>query len=168
MCCLPELRAACSIRQRIAGGERHRLLADDMLAVPERRDRRLDMHVMGRAIVEDLDLRIFDQFLPAGVVAVVPVATGGVRHALLGPAGDGPKVWPGRRGPEDVGHRLVGIAVGLGHEPIPEETHIDGPFIGIGGDPGETTLAHRVLGPSTRVWLSTIGNDTGSPVRDDS
>jgi hypothetical protein len=117
----------------IVGGEGHRLLANHMLPIAQRGDRRLGMHVVRGAIVEELDVRIGDQFFPARVVAVIPVALGRLSHARFGPPGDCAKVGPRRTWPEDVGRGYVGIRVRLGHEPVAEQPDVHSALIRIGG-----------------------------------
>src|SRR5215204_7216600 len=131
-----------------------------MLAVLQGRDGRLGVHVVGRAVVKEVNTRIRDQRRPAGVIAFVPESSGGFGHPLLGPAGNGDQPRLRGRGPKDVGDRAVGVAVGFGHEGVPQQADPDCVLIGSGADLRKAVMAHVlvILSPGQR-WVPRVGAD---------
>jgi hypothetical protein len=83
------------------------------------------VHVVRPQVVEEPDLRVRDEFLPACRPAVEAVAFRGLRDRLLVSAGDRHEPRPERRRPHDVAELAEGVGVRLAHERIAERAHAD-------------------------------------------
>ena len=105
--------------------ERQWLLAQDVLSGLCGGDGGLRVCIGRGAVIEYLDTWVLDHLPPVGVIALVPVADGGLGHCLLRAAAHGHQPRPGHRRPEKEGHTLVGIGMGFAHETVTQHPHAD-------------------------------------------
>ena len=102
-----------------------RLLADDMLAGLGGGDRRLCVHVVRAAVVEEADVGVGDDVAPVGRPALISVATGPRGNPLLVATGDRDEPWDERRWPGHVRNRSESMRVRLPHEGVAEHADAD-------------------------------------------
>jgi hypothetical protein len=101
------------------------LLAEDVFARPDRRQARLEVKMVGGAIIQRLDRRVAHQILPAVTSPLEPVA--GTRDLCLGrltPA-HAHQPWHGGRGPQHLPHERVGVGVRLSNASRAQESDAD-------------------------------------------
>ena len=110
---------------RLVGVAAERLLAEHVLAGLGRRDRRLGVHGVRAAVVEQADRRVGDEVAPVGRPALVAVPVGGCCDGGLVPACDGDEPRQERRWPGDMADVQEGARVGLAHERIAEHPDPD-------------------------------------------
>ena len=107
----------------LAAVQRHRLLAIDVLAGGDRRQRDLAMQVAGDADVDDVHRRIGDQSAPVGGVAAEAEALrrrpGEIRRQL----GDDLEVRKGRRLGKHRDHRAIAVDMATGDEAAADEAN---------------------------------------------
>ena len=144
----------------LVGVAAERLLADDVLARLGRRDRRLEVGVVGPAVVEDLHVGIGDDVFPAGRVLLVAVAARGLAHRLLGAARDRDEPRDVRRRPGHVRDLLERVRVRAPHERVAEHADADlgdgvvaGPLVAHRDEADLLLLAHA----SHHAWPGTSG-----------
>src|SRR5581483_10193022 len=109
----------------LLGVAAERLLADHVLARLRGEDRRLGVHDVRAAVVEEADRRVVDELVPVGRPALVAVAFGGLAHRVLVAARDRLEPRHERRRPGHVGDLAEGVRVRLAHEGIAEHAHAD-------------------------------------------
>ena len=109
----------------LVGVAAERLLAEHVLAGLGRRDRRLGVHDVRAAVVEEADRRVGDDVAPVGRPALVAVPVGGVGDRGLVPAGDGDEPRQERRRPGDMADVQEGARVRLAHERVAEHPDAD-------------------------------------------
>jgi hypothetical protein len=114
------------------------LLADHVLAGLGGGDRRSCVHVVRPQVVEQADLGVREELLPARRPAVEVVASRSLRDRLLVPAGDRHESRPERRRPRHVADLAEGVGVRLAHERIAQ--HAD-------ADLAEVVGGHRTSSP---------------------
>src|SRR5205823_2554501 len=90
------------------------------------------------AVVEDLDVRIVDDVLPARRPLLVAVAPRRLLNRVLRPSADRDEPWDVRRRPRHVRDLLQRVRVRLAHEGIPEHPDPDRRDL-----LGRLRLAHR-------------------------
>ena len=109
----------------LLGVASERLLANDVLAGLRGEDRRLGVHGVRAAVVEEANGRIGDELVRVGRPALVAVALSGLAHCGLVPAGDQLQLRHERRRPRQVRDLVERVRVRLAHEGVPEHSHAD-------------------------------------------
>ena len=129
------------------------LLAEDVLARPDRRQARLEVEVVGRAVVEDVDRGVLDQLLPADPRALESVP--GPRQLRLRRSPARHPHEPRHRGrrPQHLPHERVGVRVRLADPRRPEETDADWSCVTKIGRLAERPLDLLQLGPDASPQL---------------
>jgi hypothetical protein len=102
-----------------------RLFADDVLARPRRRDRRLGVQRVRAAVVEETDPLVHDQIAPVRGRVLPAVAARRLADSLLVAARDPDQLRLERRGPRDVGDLPQRVRMRLTHEGVAEHPHAD-------------------------------------------
>ena len=97
----------------IGGAQGQRLLAGDVLAGLDRRERRLDVQRVGPDVVEHVDTRVAGERAPVGGVAVEAVADRRLAHPRLAAPGDRRQLGAHGAGPEHVRDGPEGVHVRL-------------------------------------------------------
>ena len=110
---------------RLVGVAAERLLAEDVLAGLGRRDRRLGVHGVRSAVVEEADRRVGHDVAPVGRPALVAVAVGGLGDRRLVAAGDRDQPGQERRRPGDVAYVQERARMRLAHEGVAEHPDAD-------------------------------------------
>ena len=129
-------------RERLIRCAAEWLLAEEML--PGRRgcDGGLGVHVVGAAVVEEVDRRIGEERLPVGDGALEAVAIGSGRDRVGAASGNRGEPGPERQRAGDVRQREIGVRVRLPHEGVPEHSDAD------------RSLVHAANPTRSRVCLS--------------
>src|SRR5581483_2102637 len=115
---LPDLPA-------LLGVPPERLLADDVLAGPRRRDRRLRVQRIRAAVVEEADALVLDEPPPVRRRILVPVPLRRLLDRLLAPPRDPDEPRQKRRRPRHVRDLPERVRVGLAHERVAEHADAD-------------------------------------------
>ena len=117
----------------ILGANRHRLLADHVLALFEGGDARLDVDRVRPAIIEHVDALVRDQIVPVGAVLFVAVSSGLAldQIRLLVAQHQQLRFHPGGR--IDVRDLAIRVGVTFAHEPAAEHPQAK-LFAAVGGD----------------------------------
>jgi hypothetical protein len=111
--------------EALVRGAPERLLAEHVLAGLRGGDRRLGVHRVRRAVVEEPDALVGDEVAPVGRPALVAVPPGGLGDGRAVAARDRDEPWHERRRRGQVGERAEGVRMRLAHERVAEHADPD-------------------------------------------